>query len=233
MVSDSDEDIWDYKALRKRKITHSKKTVTNESKDSRIIAHNKSRPNNKTRNTKTHSSKMLSMAKRQVPLKKSTNQVHNHIHNVSRSTVEDVIDLTGPANSESTKRCNNIVSDSDTLDSVCANTDSNRVSCSTEAQLHSSATQNCLSNDQSKTGQYSNCDVDASLCNQNSQCKSSWNESGLNVSSAAQREGGVCPFCQLPFQCLVLESPRSHTTECMDIPFLSQNGMYWSFNILV
>lgn len=35
---------------------------------------------------------------------------------------------------------------------------------------------------------------------------------------------GRCPFCQMPFQVLKVQSPNWHTMECMDIPFNSTQG---------
>lgn len=36
-----------------------------------------------------------------------------------------------------------------------------------------------------------------------------------------------CPFCQMPFSLVMLQSPRWHVTECMDLPFRKQPGLFF------
>ena len=38
------------------------------------------------------------------------------------------------------------------------------------------------------------------------------------------RHEGSCPFCQMPFAVLTIESPRWHVTECMDLPLIATQG---------
>ena len=41
---------------------------------------------------------------------------------------------------------------------------------------------------------------------------------------AKSKHEGHCPFCQMPFSLLVLESPRCHATQCMDLPLKTDKG---------
>ena len=36
---------------------------------------------------------------------------------------------------------------------------------------------------------------------------------------------GNCPHCQMPFEALTIESPRWHTMECMDLPLIAIQGI--------
>ena len=36
---------------------------------------------------------------------------------------------------------------------------------------------------------------------------------------------GYCPFCQMPFAALIIQSPNWHTMECMDLPITSTTGI--------
>ena len=45
-----------------------------------------------------------------------------------------------------------------------------------------------------------------------------------NIASAIPQSSGNCPSCQMPLVILRLESPRSHVTECMDLPIKASIG---------
>ena len=56
------------------------------------------------------------------------------------------------------------------------------------------------------------------------QGKHNGKESTEVKSTPSKNIEGHCPFCQMPFSCLVLESPRCHTSQCMDLPLLTSEG---------
>lgn len=39
-----------------------------------------------------------------------------------------------------------------------------------------------------------------------------------------EKRDGNCPFCQMPFCALTIESPRWHVMECMDLPIKAKQG---------
>ncbi len=211
--TDSDEDIWDYKS---QKVTKNSQSYTctqavNERSSRGVIAQRKleSQQNHENNKQKLEiaSQKLSKRDKGKQQVLKVDTKLLTLPQHEEQSSRENISTQT-ETQSQTSQRQNKVMSQS-----------------AKPKKLHQTQ--------QEKTDTVTDQDIHVSSSQAARQVPKNKKTPKFKTPPVRKKHDGNCPFCQMPFRVLTIESPRWHVMECMDLPLIAKEGILGVCNVVV